>query len=153
MNLKTENASPVMEIHTPKMGEVWWATIENHVGHQQGGHRPVLVVSNNISNRYAPIIDVLTITSSPQKLKKQHMPQHALIPAGTLEGLERPSIVLSENMWHLNKEQLESKIGVLPDDIMQEVAIAMFHQCPFLKLAVDADVSNEQTFLKILHSA
>jgi mRNA interferase MazF len=151
--MKNENGKQQAKSATPKMGEIWWADIDNNIGHQQGGHRPVLVVSNNVGNRFAPIVDVFTITSSTKKWENGKMPQHAFIPANSVDGLDKNSVVLTENMWHLNKEQLKYRIGMLPDELMKDVAVALFHQCPFLKLAVDAGADTMPSFLRIVQSA
>ena len=81
-----------------KRGEVWNAYIgEGHKGSIQNGTRPVVIISNNIGNKYSPCILVAVITSSQIKSK---MPTHMNIQ------LRKPSVILTEQIFTINKTDL-----------------------------------------------
>ena len=97
-------------------GELYTADLDPVVGSEQGGLRPVLVIQNDMGNRYSPTVIVLAITSQIQKAR---LPTHVLLPAAG-HGLERDSVVLAEQVRTLDKRRLRERIGCLnPIDMAQ----------------------------------
>lgn len=92
------------------MGEIYYAALPIIKNSQvQQGVRPVLVVSNNKANQYSPIITVIPLTSC---LTKHYLPTHVTLIG---YGLEKPSVLLAEQILSLDKKNLLSKIGVVED--------------------------------------
>ncbi len=102
-------------------GEIYSANLDPVVGSEQGGQRPVLIIQNNIGNRYSPTVIVLALTSQIQKAR---LPTHVFIPCDG-HGLEKDSVVLAEQMRTLDKRRLKEKIGVLKPEFMQDVSRAV----------------------------
>ncbi len=92
---------------TIKRGDIYFANLSPVVGSEQGGVRPVLVVQNDIGNKYSPTVIVAAITS---KLNKAKLPTHIELNGSTY-GLERNSVVLLEQIRTLDKARLIEKIG------------------------------------------
>lgn len=102
-------------------GDLFSACLDPVVGSEQGGIRPVLVVQNDVGNRYSPTVIVLAITGQLNKTRlPTHVPIHA---AGT--GLQRDSVVLAEQIRTLDKRRLREKIGCLDPEAMRQVSEAM----------------------------
>jgi mRNA interferase MazF len=104
-----------------KRGEVYSADLNPVVGSEQGGIRPVLVIQNDIGNRFSPTVIVLAITSQRGKAK---LPTHVEIPAGEA-GLTKPSIILAEQVRTLEKTRLGSRMGKISDEKMFHVEAAI----------------------------
>ena len=102
-------------------GDLFSACLDPVVGSEQGGIRPVLVVQNDVGNRYSPTVIVLAITG---QVNKNRLPTHVSIPAGT-NGLAKDSVVLAEQIRTLDKRRLREKIGSLKPEEMQRVSEAM----------------------------
>lgn len=102
-------------------GDLYSACLDPVVGSEQGGVRPVLVIQNDIGNRYSPTVIVLAITGQQNKA---HLPTHVSVPAGDC-GLMKDSIVLAEQIRTLDKRRLKDKIGSLPPDVMAQVTRAL----------------------------
>lgn len=101
---------------TVKRGEIYSADLDPVVGSEQGGIRPVLIIQNDVGNRYSPTVIVLAITS---QTRKTHLPTHVEVPAGRT-GLSKPSIVLAEQMRTLEKLRLGKRMGELsPMDMIR----------------------------------
>lgn len=94
---------------TVKRGEIYCADLDPVVGSEQGGIRPVLVIQNDVGNRFSPTVIVLAITS---RQHKADLPTHVALEAGEA-GLNRPSLVLAEQMRTLEKRRLGRKLGSL----------------------------------------
>ena len=107
-------------------GELYTADLDPVVGSEQGGMRPVLVVQNDVGNRFSPTVVVLALTS---QIDKARLPTHVLVSGS---GLARPSVVLAEQMRTLDKRRLRERIGVLPQEAMDKV-----NQAIRVSLAVD----------------
>ena len=87
-------------------GDLFSACLDPVVGSEQGGIRPVLVVQNNVGNRYSPTVIVLAITG---QINKTRLPTHVPVAAmGT--GLQKDSIILAEQIRTLDKRRLREKI-------------------------------------------
>ena len=104
-----------------KRGEIYYADLSPVVGSEQGGIRPVLIVQNNVGNRYSPTVIAAAITSQQNKAK---MPTHIELSARTY-GLAKDSIVLLEQIRTLDKRRLRERMGCLDEIAMQKVDSAI----------------------------
>ena len=102
-------------------GEIYYADLSPVVGSEQGGVRPVLVVQNNVGNKYSPTVIVAAITS---QLTKAKLPTHIELSCAEY-GLEKDSVVLLEQIRTLDKSRLKEKVSTLSEMKMQEVNRAM----------------------------
>lgn len=100
-----------------KRGDVFYADLSPVVGSEQGGIRPVLVIQNDIGNKYSPTIIVAAITSQINKAK---LPTHVEISAPEY-GLPKDSVVLLEQVRTIDKKRLREKIGRFNDEMMAKV--------------------------------
>ena len=108
-------------IVTVRRGDVFYADLDPVVGSEQGGLRPVLIVQNDVGNRYSPTVIAAAVTS---RMGKTRLPTHIDVPAGRT-GLLRDSIVLLEQLRTLDKRRLREKMGHFDEAIMQEVDLAL----------------------------
>lgn len=99
-----------------KRGELYYADLSPVVGSEQGGVRPVLVVQNDIGNKYSPTIIAAAVTS---KINKARLPTHIELPSSY--GLVKDSVILLEQIRTLDKRRLKERIGELPPATMQRV--------------------------------
>lgn len=104
-----------------KRGDIYYADLSPVIGSEQGGVRPVLVVQNDIGNRYSPTVIAAAITSQINKAK---LPTHIEIDAQDY-GLSRDSVVLLEQVRTIDKKRLKEKIGHLDDGMMDRVNDAL----------------------------
>ncbi|GAX89200.1 type II toxin-antitoxin system PemK/MazF family toxin [Effusibacillus lacus] len=104
-----------------KRGDVFFAELSPVVGSEQGGFRPVLILQNDIGNRFSPTVIVAAITAQIQKAK---LPTHVEIKAETT-GLERDSVILLEQIRTIDKQRLTDKITHLDDELMSKVNDAL----------------------------
>ena len=100
-----------------RRGEIYYADLSPVVGSEQGGMRPVLIVQNDVGNRYSPTVIAAAITSQQNKAR---LPTHIEIEARTY-GLSKDSIVLLEQVRTLDKRRLREKMGCLDERAMQRV--------------------------------
>lgn len=100
-----------------KRGDIYYADLSPVVGSEQGGIRPVLVVQNDIGNKYSPTVIVAAITSQINKAK---LPTHIEISAEEY-GLTKDSVILLEQIRTIDKKRLKEKIGNLSEDLMKKV--------------------------------
>ena len=121
---------------TVKRGEIYYADLSPVVGSEQGGMRPVLIVQNDVGNRYSPTVIAAAITSQQNKAR---LPTHIEIEARTY-GLTKNSVVLLEQVRTLDKRRLRERMGCLDEKAMQRVdgAIAIS-----LGLKAERDVTTE----------
>ncbi len=104
-----------------KKGDIFFADLSPVIGSEQGGVRPVLIVQNDIGNKYSPTVIVAAVTSQINKAK---LPTHVEI--GALgHGLNKDSVVLLEQLRTIDKKRLKEKIGKVDDDIIAEVNEAL----------------------------
>ncbi|GEL07608.1 type II toxin-antitoxin system PemK/MazF family toxin [Salisediminibacterium halotolerans] len=104
-----------------KRGDVYFADLSPVVGSEQGGVRPVLVVQNDIGNRFSPTVIVAAITAQIQKAK---LPTHVEINAERY-GFDRDSVILLEQIRTIDKQRLTDKITHLDDNMMIKVNDAL----------------------------
>ena len=117
---------PPLEI---KRGDIFYADLAPHVGSEQGGIRPVLVIQNDIGNKYSPTVIVAAITSQIGKAK---FPTHVEIRAGEF-GLSRDSVILLEQIRTIDKVRLKNKVGKLSDEVMEKVNQAILISLGLIK--------------------
>jgi mRNA interferase MazF len=104
-----------------KRGDIFYADLSPVIGSEQGGVRPVLVVQNDIGNKYSPTIIAAAITSQINKAK---LPTHIEINAQDY-GLQKDSVILLEQIRTIDKKRLREKIGHLDDELMEKVNEAL----------------------------
>ena len=100
-----------------KRGDIYYADLSPVVGSEQGGLRPVLIVQNDIGNRYSPTVIAAAITS---KMTKSKLPTHIDLVADNV-GLAKDSVILLEQIRTIDKTRLKEKMGHLDDGLMQNV--------------------------------
>ena len=95
--------------------------MEPHIGSEQGGTRPVVVLQNDVGNRYAPTLIVATVTSRTEK--KKHQPTHVLIGHNT--AFEKPSVVQLEQIFTIDKSRVQRFLGQLTQPEMYQIEEAI----------------------------
>ena len=108
-------------VMTIKRGEIYYADLSPVVGSEQGGVRPVLIIQNDVGNKYSPTVIAAAITSQSDKA---HLPTHIKVDALNC-GLTKDSIVLLEQVRTLDKQRLKEKMGILDSDAMNKVDKAL----------------------------
>ena len=98
-------------------GDVFYADLNPVIGSEQGGVRPVLIIQNNIGNKYSPTVIVSAITS---KIDKAKLPTHLEISSET-SNLEKDSVILLEQIRTIDKKRLQRHVTHLNDEILEEV--------------------------------
>lgn len=111
-----------------RRGDIFYADLSPVIGSEQGGVRPVLIVQNNVGNKYSPTIIAGAITS---RLTKAKLPTHIEISSGRF-GLQKDSVILLEQLRTLDKRRLKAKIGSLDDDTMIRVDRAILISLGFV---------------------
>lgn len=104
-----------------KRGEIYYADLSPVIGSEQGGMRPVLIVQNDVGNKYSPTVIAAAITS--QKYKAQ-LPTHISVNANNC-GLQKDSVVLLEQVRTLDKKRLKERMGNLPQQEMSKIDKAL----------------------------
>jgi mRNA interferase MazF len=104
-----------------RRGDIYYADLSPVVGSEQGGLRPVLIVQNDVGNKYSPTVIAAAITSRVSKTK---LPTHIDIYASKV-GLAKDSVVLLEQIRTIDKVRLKEKMGHLDDDSMRSVNDAL----------------------------
>lgn len=105
--------------HTIKRGEIYYADLSPVIGSEQGGIRPVLVLQNDIGNKFSSTTIVAPITSVP---KKKAQPTHILID---YDFLESASVVLLEQLRTIDKKRLSDRLGQISQTDMRQIEYAM----------------------------
>jgi mRNA interferase MazF len=105
-----------------KRGEIYYADLSPVVGSEQGGIRPVLIVQNDVGNRYSPTVIAAAITSQRDKTE---LPTHIKLDA-SFSGLAKDSIVLLEQVRTIDKQRLKEKMGTLDNRSMNMVDRALY---------------------------
>ncbi len=104
-----------------KRGDLFYADLSPVEGSEQGGIRPVVVVQNNVGNKYSPTIIIAPITSQTNKAK---LPTHVAIESNKY-GLPKDSVVLLEQVRTIDKKRLKEKIGKFSKAVMKSVDKAL----------------------------
>ena len=108
---------------TVRRGDIYYADLSPVVGSEQGGMRPVLIVQNDVGNRYSPTVIAAAITS---RMGKTKLPTHIDVAKGCIAkedgtGLARDSVILLEQIRTLDKKRWGEKMGHLDDALMRRV--------------------------------
>ena len=102
-------------------GELYYADLSPVIGSEQGGVRPVLVVQNDVGNKYSPTIIAAAVTS---KIDKAKLPTHIELSAREY-GLPKDSVVLLEQIRTLDKTRLKERIGQVSREKMRSIIVAI----------------------------
>lgn len=94
---------------TVRRGDIYYAKPDPHIGSEQGGTRPVLIISNDIGNKHSPTVIIAPITSRVHT--KAKIPTHTLIK--DFDGLDKNSIILFEQIRTIDKQRLREYLGTL----------------------------------------
>lgn len=100
-----------------KRGDIYYADLSPVIGSEQGGLRPVLIVQNDVGNKYSPTVIAAAITS---RLGKAKLPTHIDVYADKV-GLQKDSVILLEQIRTIDKKRLGEKMGHLDDEMMVAV--------------------------------
>ena len=104
-----------------KRGDIFYADLSPVIGSEQGGVRPVVVVQNDIGNKYSPTIIIAAITS---QLNKAKLPTHVNVKAKDVP-LTKNSVILLEQLRTIDKKRLREKIGRFDKDVIGEIDAAI----------------------------
>lgn len=104
-----------------RRGDIYYANLSPVVGSEQGGHRPVLVVQNDVGNRYSPTVVIAAITSQIAKAK---LPTHVELPADE-KNIGKDSVILLEQIRTIDKRRLKEKVATLDKSMMEKVDTAL----------------------------
>ena len=102
---------------TIKRGDIYYADLSPVIGSEQGGLRPVLIVQNDVGNRYSPTVIAAAITSQVNKTK---LPTHIELYSDNF-GLAKNSVILLEQVRTIDKRRLKEKMGHLDEKLMDKV--------------------------------
>ena len=118
-----------------RRGDIYYADLNPVVGSEQGGVRPVLIIQNNVGNRYSPTVIAAAITS---RGTKANLPTHIKLYADN-SGLSKDSVVLLEQIRTIDKKRLKEKMGTLGAYDMDKVDEALS-----ISFGLDAQSVNRQ---------
>ena len=106
-----------------KRGDIFYADLNPVVGSEQGGIRPVIIVQNDVGNKYSPTVIAAAITS---RMSKARLPTHIDIVGCAEEfGLAKDSVILLEQIRTLDKKRLKEKMGHADESLMAQVDSAL----------------------------
>ena len=100
-----------------RRGDIYYADLSPVVGSEQGGIRPVLIVQNNVGNRFSPTVIAAAITSQQSKA---NLPTHITLHADS-SGLAKDSVVLLEQVRTIDKKRLKEKMGSVDESAMNDI--------------------------------
>lgn len=103
-----------------KRGDIYYADLSPVVGSEQGGVRPVLIIQNDVGNRFSPTVIVAAITSQ----SKTNMPTHIKLNSRST-GLSKNSVVLLEQVRTIDKHRLKERVGHIDYSTMEQVNCAL----------------------------
>ena len=106
---------------TVKRGDIYYADLSPVVGSEQGGIRPVLIVQNDVGNKFSPTVIAAAITSQREKTK---LPTHISLTAASC-GLSKDSVILLEQIRTIDIQRLKERMGLVPIDAMKQVDHAL----------------------------
>lgn len=106
-----------------RRGEIYFADLDPHYGSEQGGKRPVIVIQNNTGNKFAPTVIVAAVTS--KVTKKPNQSTHVLIDRNP--AFSRPSMVLLEQIFTIDKERIQRLLGQTTPDEMYQINEALMN--------------------------
>ena len=108
---------------TIRRGDIFYADLSPVVGSEQGGIRPVLIVQNDVGNKYSPTVIAAAITS---KLGKTKLPTHIDVFADRV-GLQKDSVILLEQIRTIDKQRLGEKMGHLDEEDAITISFGLGH--------------------------
>ncbi|MCI9031754.1 MAG: type II toxin-antitoxin system PemK/MazF family toxin [Clostridia bacterium] len=111
-----------------KRGQIYYADLSPVVGSEQGGTRPVLIIQNNVGNKYSPTVIACAVTS---QLTKAKLPTHIEVKQGQF-GLPKDSVILLEQIRTLDKRRLKEHVGELDATTMMRVDRAILISLGFV---------------------
>ena len=117
-------------------GDIYYADLSPIVGCEQGGVRPVLIIQNNVGNRYSPTVIVAAVTS---RMEKHPLPTHVFI--SRKYGLQKNSIIMLEQIRTIDKIRLFEYIGHLDCNDMRAIDAS-------LRISLDVNLKPEGIFLE-----
>ena len=100
-----------------RRGDIYLADLNPFYGFEQGGVRPVLVLQNNVGNYFCPTLIVAPLTS---QIKKPNQPTHFLLE--NVRGLEKPAMVIAEQIRTIDKRRIRKYLGRLDRQTMEALA-------------------------------
>ncbi|MBR2404821.1 MAG: type II toxin-antitoxin system PemK/MazF family toxin [Clostridia bacterium] len=106
---------------TVKRGDIYYADLSPVIGSEQGGVRPVIIIQNDVGNKYSPTVIIAAITSQINKAK---LPTHIEI-SGEKYGLSKDSVILLEQIRTIDKRRLKEKTGHAGDELCTRVSEAL----------------------------
>lgn len=106
-----------------RRGEIYFSDLDPHYGSEQGGKRPVIVIQNNTGNKFAPTVIVAAVTSKVSK--KPNQPTHVLVEKNP--AFSRPSVVLLEQIFTIDKERIQRLLGQTTPDEMHQINEALMN--------------------------
>jgi len=98
-------------------GDIYFAELDPVIGSEQGGNRPVLIISNNMGNRYSPTVIIAPISSRINT--KRQLPTQVVIRE--VIGLDKNSVILFEQIRTIDKRRLKTFFGMMPISIMKKI--------------------------------
>lgn len=106
-----------------RRGEIYFADLDPHYGSEQGGKRPVIIIQNDVGNKFAPTVIVASVTSRISK--KPNQPTHVLIDQNP--AFSRPSVVQLEQIFTIDKERIQRFLGYTTPDEMYRIEEALLN--------------------------
>ncbi|MDD3393212.1 MAG: type II toxin-antitoxin system PemK/MazF family toxin [Clostridia bacterium] len=122
-----------------RRGDIFFADLSPVVGSEQGGIRPVLIIQNDVGNKYSPTIICAAITSQMNKAK---LPTHIPLSA-VAYGLPKDSVILLEQVRTIDKQRLKEKVCHLDAEIMHRVDQSLLISLSLQQTSQQKGVSNE----------
>ena len=119
-----------MNVMNIKRGDLYFADLSPVVGSEQGGTRPVLVVQNDVGNKYSPTVIVAAVTS---RINKAKLPTHVEVKAQG-NGLSKDSVILLEQLRTIDKRRLREKVGRVDEETLAAVGEALSISLGMLEL-------------------
>ena len=102
-------------------GELYYADLGKGIGSEQEGYRPVVIIQNNMGNKYSPTVIVAPVTTNHDA--KAKLPTHCYI--GAESGLDAPSVILLEQLRTIDKTRLKDKVCHLDYEVLKKVDKAL----------------------------
>lgn len=103
-----------------RRGEIYYADLSPVVGSEQGGVRPVLIIQNDVGNKYSPTVIAAAITS---QMNKARLPTHVELSEAT--GLQKHSVLLLEQLRTIDKKRLGTRVGEVNRETMSKIDSAL----------------------------
>lgn len=104
-----------------KRGDIFYADLSPVIGSEQGGVRPVVIIQNDVGNKYSPTIIIAAITSQQNKTK---LPTHVSVESKDVP-LPKNSVILLEQIRTIDKKRLREKIGHFDNGVISEINRAL----------------------------